>query len=213
MFSNLPTMLSQQDFQARHADMLASARDGRTIDPCSIRQTSIPWHVLDEDETIAEACRRYLAIFELGVNIDYTSEADNSNPVIEVRRAVAFVPRTRVDTEVARTVDPDAQKVVVNVQQHSPENAQYIPQSRTGGSTISIGFLQSGLRILEGEEKSCASKIIEDAQRRYRECQFARENAKIGAQLRIRLPADYVVTDGPGISICDRIASTPAADI
>lgn len=33
--------------------------------------------------------------------------------------------------------------------------------------------------------------------------QFGIDGAKIGAQLRIRLPNDYVVTDGPGISIQD----------
>lgn len=33
--------------------------------------------------------------------------------------------------------------------------------------------------------------------------QYARDGAKIGSQLRIRLPNDYTVTDGPGISIQD----------
>lgn len=33
--------------------------------------------------------------------------------------------------------------------------------------------------------------------------QFGNEGAKIGAQLRIRLPNDYAVTDGPGIAIQD----------
>src|SRR6185312_17528929 len=34
---------------------------------------------------------------------------------------------------------------------------------------------------------------------------FGNEGAKIGAQLRIRLPNDYTVTDGPGISLQDTI--------
>jgi len=34
---------------------------------------------------------------------------------------------------------------------------------------------------------------------------FGQEGAKIGAQLRIRLPNDYTVTDGPGISLQDTI--------
>lgn len=33
MISNLPTLLGQQDFHAEHSDMLAAARDGRTVDP------------------------------------------------------------------------------------------------------------------------------------------------------------------------------------
>lgn len=33
--------------------------------------------------------------------------------------------------------------------------------------------------------------------------QFGKDGAKIGAQLRIRLPNDYVATDGPGISLQD----------
>jgi hypothetical protein len=33
MISNLPTLLGQQDFNAEHSDMLAAARDGRTVDP------------------------------------------------------------------------------------------------------------------------------------------------------------------------------------
>lgn len=33
--------------------------------------------------------------------------------------------------------------------------------------------------------------------------QFGNEGAKIGAQLRVRLPNDYTVTDGPGISLQD----------
>lgn len=36
MFSNLPTMLQDQDFRARHADILAAARSGRTVDPKAV---------------------------------------------------------------------------------------------------------------------------------------------------------------------------------
>ena len=37
------------------------------------------------------------------------------------------------------------------------------------------------------------------------EGQFGIECARIGAQLRIRYPNQYVVTDGPGISVQDTI--------
>src|SRR6185437_14729681 len=34
---------------------------------------------------------------------------------------------------------------------------------------------------------------------------FGQEGAKIGAQLRVRIPNDYTVTDGPGLSLQDTI--------
>ncbi len=44
--------------------------------------------------------------------------------------------------------------------------------------------------------------FVQNISRQY-DNQFGVEGAKIGAQLRIRLPNDYTVTDGPGISIQD----------
>lgn len=44
--------------------------------------------------------------------------------------------------------------------------------------------------------------FIQNISRQYDD-QFGIEGAKIGAQLRIRLPNDYTVTDGPGISLQD----------
>jgi len=46
--------------------------------------------------------------------------------------------------------------------------------------------------------------FIQNINRQYDE-RFGQEGAKIGAQLRIRLPNDYTVTDGPGISLQDTI--------
>lgn len=40
-FSNLPTLLSDHDFQARHADMLAAVRDGRTVKEIAACQDTI----------------------------------------------------------------------------------------------------------------------------------------------------------------------------
>src|SRR5690348_15691089 len=44
--------------------------------------------------------------------------------------------------------------------------------------------------------------FIQNIDRQYDD-RFGKEGTKIGAQLRIRLPNDYTVTDGPGISIQD----------
>lgn len=44
--------------------------------------------------------------------------------------------------------------------------------------------------------------FIRNIDRQY-DHQFAMEGAKIGDVLRIRLPADYVVTDGPGLTLQD----------
>jgi hypothetical protein len=46
--------------------------------------------------------------------------------------------------------------------------------------------------------------FMQSINRQYDE-RFGQEGAKIGAQLRIRLPNDYTVTDGPGISLQDTI--------
>jgi hypothetical protein len=46
--------------------------------------------------------------------------------------------------------------------------------------------------------------FIQNINRQYDE-RFGQEGARIGAQLRIRLPNDYTVTDGPGISLQDTI--------
>src|SRR5580700_10057293 len=44
--------------------------------------------------------------------------------------------------------------------------------------------------------------FIQNIDRQY-DSQFAVDGTKIGAQLRIRLPNDYTVTDGPGLSVQD----------
>jgi hypothetical protein len=55
MLSNWPSTLAHQDFQARHADMLAAARAGEIVDPNKpstltvedfIRSTEIAWAAL-----------------------------------------------------------------------------------------------------------------------------------------------------------------------
>lgn len=44
--------------------------------------------------------------------------------------------------------------------------------------------------------------FIQNVSRQY-DSQFGNEGAKIGAQLRVRYPNDYTVTDGPGLSVQD----------
>jgi hypothetical protein len=47
-----------------------------------------------------------------------------------------------------------------------------------------------------------SNMFIKNIDRQY-DSQFAVEGAKIGATLKVRLPNDYVVTDGPGLSVQD----------
>lgn len=115
MFSNLPTMLQAQDFDASHRDMVEAARGGVTVDPNAVTMRN-GYSVVAEGSLLREATRRFV--------------------------------------ERAKAAEMDRMRVQIWAESNS----------------LLAGAIEKGAKF---------------------------EGAKIGATLRIRLPANYSVPDGP----------------
>lgn len=84
MFSNLPTMLQQQDFQKSNRDMLEAARDGKTADPKSTGMYAGPSALLREATRRFGECARIDEIERERVRIWAESNWLLQNAIIEV---------------------------------------------------------------------------------------------------------------------------------
>ena len=183
MFSNMPTMLQAQDFQAKHADMVEAARAGKTVEVG-----------LDLGEVVVKRAITFVP------KNDYRAPPEGSNVIaVEaanqcgcslVVHALPFALGVGQVFVIADVVKPDGERREFIVTAAAAKGHRvihfYPPLSLAAPATVRE-LPAAGARIFVLRAKMLNESGVES--------EFADDGAKIGAQLPIRLPNDFAVSD------------------
>jgi hypothetical protein len=166
MFSNLPTRLQDQDFHARHRDMLAAAQ----CEPLTKEQ-------IEHQRLLAEISDKFYA------------SCENNLKALKERLADAVFCQGEQWGGLLSLLEP-----VKELSSGVAIKQRYLAAQKplvTMRDIIKRAFVDRERAVSEQIE---AWKIYND-----RAENFQKADAKIGAVLRVRLPSDDLVSDGPAL--------------
>lgn len=211
MFSNLPTMLQQQDFQTRHADMLAAAREGMTVDKTAqpnpyagISLRRITEYRPGGDRIVVEASNQQgysLIVYPLPETLDVGTILNIEN-VTRWRRM--WDDNVLCDFILTKRAEKGDRVLHLYPPIDAPKTVNHLPMH---GAVVTVKepptFLENIVLTADcsvGEPVQNRRKCDEPDGRRWLCGDWSSPSEpKNGGMLRIRVPKDYVMTDGPGL--------------